>query len=132
VRLPGRIRTGLLGGGVGVDSDFITQTLTPNSAPSRELGLVVDVNLDDHRSYGSGPRVGAGRWLLAPPLALVPHVLPAQTAIDEESPWPRVCSTNGNLVPYPFRATNWAIAPQHEMKPVEAEVLRAGRGSCRQ
>ena len=29
---------------------------------------------------------------------LVPLLLPAQTAVDEESPWPRVRSTNGNKV----------------------------------
>jgi hypothetical protein len=37
-------------------------------------------------------------WMTGILFVLAPHFLAAQTAIDEDSPWPRVRSTNGNTV----------------------------------
>src|SRR5262245_40418549 len=38
------------------------------------------------------------RWSIGLLLAAAPFFVAAQTAIDEDSPWPRVRSTNGNTV----------------------------------
>lgn len=56
----------------------------------------------------SNPRWGHRRpgWLapvygiVIPLIAVASHPLPAQTALDEDSPWPRVRSTNGNVVTF--------------------------------
>src|SRR5262245_22845965 len=64
--------------------------------------------------------------------ALAPILLAAQTAIDEEAPWPRVRSTNGNTVtlhlPQVERWTsNWFVARAVvEVKPLNAKKESLG------
>jgi len=68
-----------------------------------------------------------GRFIVWFLLALTPGLLQAQTAMDEDSPWPRVRSTNGNTVtlnlPQVERWTsNWFVARVAvEVKPANAK-----------
>jgi hypothetical protein len=60
-------------------------------------------------------------------LLLTPGVLAAQTAVDEDAPWPRVRSTNGNTVTFHLPqverwSTNWFVARAVvEVKPARAK-----------
>src|SRR5262245_13776041 len=54
----------------------------------------------DFRRWRRGPMIAFafGRWSACLLLILAPPFLAAQTPIDEDAPWPRVRSTNGNTV----------------------------------
>jgi len=75
---------------------------------------------------------GRGVRFLSLLIALAPGLLLAQTALDEDSPWPRVRSTNGNSVtlylPQVERwTTNWFVAQAVvEVKPAGAKQEQLG------
>ncbi|HTY86094.1 MAG TPA: hypothetical protein VMB80_01405 [Candidatus Acidoferrum sp.] len=75
--------------------------------------MKLTVHLLEPRRIGSP--VACGIQIISLVLALAPAMLAAPTALDEDSPWPRVRSTNGNTVtmylPQVERwTTNWFVA----------------------
>src|SRR5262245_40225694 len=68
---------------------------------SMETGVL---NCHDHdhgggkMSFKAFEMIKQCRWGACLLLAAAAHFAAAQTAVDEDSPWPRVRSTNGNVV----------------------------------